>query len=103
MRVLVTGGGGFLGAAAVRALVARGDTAIAFDTQLAHLANEGPLERLIGVPGNITDMANIAQAVSVHKPESIVHCAAIVGVRLLRRGALHLSRAWVVHAGVRPR
>jgi nucleoside-diphosphate-sugar epimerase len=80
MRVLVTGGGGFLGAAAVRALVARGDTAIAFDTQLARLANEGPLERLIRVPGDITDMANIAQAVSVHKPESVVHCAAIVGV-----------------------
>ena len=39
MRVLITGGGGFLGAAIARALVARGDTAIAFDTQLAGLAN----------------------------------------------------------------
>ncbi len=39
MRVLVTGGGGFLGAATVRALLARGDTAIAFDTQLGQLAD----------------------------------------------------------------
>ncbi len=47
MRVLVTGGGGFLGAAAVRALLARGDTAIAFDTRLGALAATGPDERLI--------------------------------------------------------
>jgi len=84
MRVLVTGGGGFLGAAAVRALVARGDTAIAFDTRLDSLTSarasaEGD-ERLIRVPGDITDMANVAGAVLVHKPDAVVHCAAIVGV-----------------------
>jgi UDP-glucose 4-epimerase len=80
MRVLVTGGGGFLGAAAVRALVARGDTAIAFDTQLAQLADAAPSERLVRVLGDITDMANVAQAASVHKADVVVHCAAIVGV-----------------------
>jgi UDP-glucose 4-epimerase len=80
MRVLVTGGGGFLGAATVRALLARGDTAIAFDTQLARLSDAGPAERFLRVPGDITDMANVAQAVLVHKPDAVVHCAAIVGV-----------------------
>jgi nucleoside-diphosphate-sugar epimerase len=80
MRILVTGGGGFLGAAAIRALMARGDTAIAFDTQLAGLADAGPAGRLVRVLGDITDMANVAQAVSVHKPEAVLHCAAIVGV-----------------------
>jgi nucleoside-diphosphate-sugar epimerase len=80
MRVLVTGGGGFLGAAAIRALIARGDTAIAFDTQLAGLAAAGPAERLVRVLGDITDMANVARAVSVHKPDAVLHCAAIVGV-----------------------
>lgn len=80
MRVLVTGGGGFLGAAAVRALLARGDTAIAFDTQLGHLAGAGPELRLVCVQGDITDMANVAQAVLVHKPDAVIHCAAIVGV-----------------------
>jgi UDP-glucose 4-epimerase len=80
MRVLVTGGGGFLGAAAVRALISRGDTAIAFDTQLAQLTDAGSAERLIRVLGDITDMANVAQAVSVHKPDAVLHCAAIVGV-----------------------
>jgi UDP-glucose 4-epimerase len=80
MRVLVTGGGGFLGGAAVRALVARGDTAIAFDTQWAGLAGTKPHERLCRVPGDITDMANLAQAMRVHEPDAVLHCAAIVGV-----------------------
>jgi len=80
MRVLVTGGAGFLGAAAIRALVARGDAAIAFDTRLDGLAKAEGDERLIRIPGDITDMANIAQAVLVHKPDAVVHCAAIVGV-----------------------
>ena len=80
MRVLVTGGGGFLGAAAARALIARGDTAIAFDTQLTQLAEAGPGERSVRIVGDITDMANVAQAMAVHKPDAVLHCAAIVGV-----------------------
>jgi UDP-glucose 4-epimerase len=80
MRVLVTGGGGFLGAAVVRALVARGDTAIAFDTQLASIASVVPEARIVCVPGDITDMANVAQTILLHKPDAVLHCAAIVGV-----------------------
>jgi UDP-glucose 4-epimerase len=80
MRILVTGGGGFLGVAAIRALIARGDTAIAFDTQLTQLTDAAPPERLVRILGDITDMANVAQAVSVHKPDAVLHCAAIVGV-----------------------
>jgi nucleoside-diphosphate-sugar epimerase len=80
MRVLVTGGGGFLGAAAVRALVARGDTAIAFDTQLSGLAGDVADERLIRVAGDITDLANVAQALVIHKADAVLHCAAVVGV-----------------------
>jgi UDP-glucose 4-epimerase len=77
MRVLVTGGGGFLGDAAVQALLARGDIAIAFDT---HFARGAPRERLIRIEGDITDMAALAQAVVAHEPDAVVHCAAIVGV-----------------------
>jgi nucleoside-diphosphate-sugar epimerase len=80
MRVLITGGGGFLGAAIARALVARGDMAIAFDTQLAGLASAAREERLVCMPGDITDLANIAHAVMAHKPDAVVHCAAVVGV-----------------------
>jgi nucleoside-diphosphate-sugar epimerase len=80
VRVLVTGGGGFLGAAAVRALVARGDTAIAFDARLDSLPQPDGSERLIRVQGDITDLAGVAQAVLMHKPDAVLHCAAIVGV-----------------------
>ena len=79
MRVLITGGGGFLGAEVCRALIARGDTAIAFDTQLGALSGIGDTN-LIRVSGDITDMANVAQAVHVHRPGVVVHGAAIVGL-----------------------
>ncbi len=79
MRVLVTGGGGFLGAAVSRALVARGDTAITFDTHFPN-GDIPASERCLRVQGDITDMAALAQTVLVHKPDAVIHCAAIVGV-----------------------
>ena len=84
MRILITGGGGFLGSAVANALLARGDTAIAFDTQFA--ANSGATSQqqtpgqCIRIVGDITDMAALAQAVLTHKPDAVIHCAAIVGV-----------------------
>ena len=84
MRVLITGGGGFLGAAATRALLARGDIVIAFDQRFDSFPSPAPGSVGVGcpirVPGDITDMANLAQAVLAHRPDAIVHCAAIVGV-----------------------
>jgi UDP-glucose 4-epimerase len=79
MRVLITGGGGFLGAEVCRALIARSDTAIAFDTQLSALLGISDTN-LIRVPGDITDMASIAQTMRLHKPDAVIHCAALVGL-----------------------
>ncbi len=79
MRILITGGAGFLGTAVANGLIARGDTAIAFDTHFA--GNSGaPPQQYVRVAGDITDMAALAQAVLVHKPDAVIHCAAIVGV-----------------------
>jgi len=111
VRVLVTGGGGFLGAASVRGLLARGECAIAFDTQLGALAGAGPADRLTLVAGDITDLANVAQAMLVHKPDVVVHAAAIVGllaslgspinvVRVNLEGSLNVFEAMRL-AGVR--
>ncbi len=78
MRVLVTGSSGFLGAAVVRALLARGDTAIGFDTQAGH---DGPADgRLIQVKGDIADSRQVTQAVVAQGPDAVIHCAAIVSV-----------------------
>ena len=78
MRVLVTGGGGFLGAASIEALLARGDSVIAFDTQFSALDTQAP--RLERVTGSITDLAALAQLMLAHKPDAVIHAAAIVGV-----------------------
>lgn len=78
MRILVTGGGGFLGAEVCRALAARGDTALAFDTQFSGLSERDTA--IARVPGDITDMASLAQAMRAHQAQAVIHCAAIVGV-----------------------
>ncbi|MFN0316775.1 MAG: NAD-dependent epimerase/dehydratase family protein [Burkholderiales bacterium] len=78
MKVLVTGGGGFVGGAIVQSLLARGDRVIAFDTHFPPqwAAHEG----LVCLQGDITDMAAVAQAMTRHQPGAVIHAAAIVGV-----------------------
>jgi UDP-glucose 4-epimerase len=78
MRVLVTGSSGFLGAAVVRALLARGDTAIGFDTQARQSGSADG--RLVQVTGDITDSKRVTQTVAAHAPDAVIHCAAIVSV-----------------------
>jgi len=80
MKVLVTGGGGFLGAALSEALVARGDHVTAFDLNFP--------PRVAGVAGNLTlrtgDVTDPASVMSVVKdvaPDAIIHGAAIVGIK----------------------
>ena len=83
MRVLVTGGSGFLGHDVVDRLAARGDVAIPFDTAIgpgiAAMAEARP-GRVVPVTGDITDLANLVAAFRDHAPDAVVHLAAIVGV-----------------------
>lgn len=82
MRVLVTGGGGFLGYETVRRLAQRGDEVVAFDSAfgkpLLALAEGDDAVRV--APGDMTDLANVAQVFSLHRPQAVVHLAAVVGV-----------------------
>ncbi len=79
MRVLVTGGGGFLGRYLVNELAARGDTAIAFDTHLGSLVDTHR-ENVVASQGDLTDLANVAQVFKRYKPDAVIHCGAVVGV-----------------------
>lgn len=81
-KILVTGGAGFVGKAVCKALERRGDQPVALvhegDAGLAKLRAEIP-----GIPvaeADICDVDAVERAFSAHKPEGIVHCAAIVGV-----------------------
>jgi len=81
-RIVVTGANGFLGVEIVRALAARGDEVAAFDITigpaLAAVAEQN--RHVTPVPGEITEWPHIANVIRDHRPEAIVHCAAIVGV-----------------------
>ena len=79
MRVLVSGGSGFLGRAVAEALAARGDTVAAFDTALPAAPGSSPA-RYEQVVADITDPAHVAQVIKRHAPDAVVHCAAIVSV-----------------------
>ncbi len=81
-RLLVTGGAGFLGSAVVEALALRGDEVLAVDiAPNERLAALAATHRTITVAaGEITEWPRMAELVRSHKPEAIVHCAAIVGV-----------------------
>jgi nucleoside-diphosphate-sugar epimerase len=76
MRILITGSSGFLGAAVAQALLARGDSVIAFDAQSAGIAQD----RLTEIVGDITDADLLAHTFEQRRPDAVIHCAAIVSV-----------------------
>lgn len=92
--ILVTGGAGFLGAAVVRRLAARGEHVIALDNfqvgALANLAGLGGTVRL--VTGDATDLAGLLALVKAEKVHRILHCAAIVSVASALEAPAHLTR-----------
>ena len=83
MRILVTGGGGFLGAAAIRALIARGDTAIASlsaadwkkrePERVRHFPCHGTLPHARGaVDGDDHDRSAPSERINSTKPGKLV-------------------------------
>ncbi|MEU8196407.1 NAD-dependent epimerase/dehydratase family protein [Microbispora amethystogenes] len=75
MRVLVTGGGGFLGEAVCRRLAARGDTVHALQR------HRSPALAALGVTQHLADVRDrAAVTAAVAGCEAVVHCAAKAGV-----------------------
>lgn len=83
MKLLVTGGAGFIGSHLVEALLARGDEVVVLDDlstgRAANLA--GPGGRVELVAGSVLDAALVARLVA--RTEGVFHLAARVGVRLV--------------------
>ena len=78
MRVLVTGGAGYVGSHACKALAAAGHLPITYDnlrTGHAWAVRWGPFE-----PGDINDAAQLADAFRRHRPDAVMHFAALAYV-----------------------
>jgi UDP-arabinose 4-epimerase len=78
MKVLVTGGAGYIGSHACKALAQSGHQPVAYD----NLCNGhrtavrwGPLHE-----GDILDSARLADAFAIHKPDAVMHFAALAYV-----------------------
>ena len=74
MKVLVTGGAGYIGSHACKALAASGHEPVAFDNlSEGHrwAVKWGPLEQ-----GDITDPARLAEVFNSHRPDAVMHFAA---------------------------
>ena len=73
--ILVTGGAGYIGAHACKALARAGYTPVAFDnlsTGWAGAVRYGPLEQ-----GDLTDRESVERAFARHRPEAVMHFAAL--------------------------
>ena len=74
-KVLVTGGAGYIGAHACKALAQRGFTPVVFDdlsTGWAESVKWGPLVR-----GDLMDRSAINAALADHRPVAVMHFAAL--------------------------
>lgn len=77
MKVLITGGAGFIGSHLADRLLARGDEVLAIDNfATARRDNLGEHERLTLIEGSIVDPALVEEAFSSFGPEVVAHAAA---------------------------
>ncbi|WP_448954607.1 dTDP-glucose 4,6-dehydratase [Labrys neptuniae] len=82
MRVLVTGGAGFIGSALVRLLVGEGDVEVLNFDKLTYAGNPNSLRSIANKPnyqfvqGDIADRGAVDAALAVFRPNAIMHLAA---------------------------
>jgi nucleoside-diphosphate-sugar epimerase len=81
-KILVTGACGWLGAEIVRTLLARGDAVVAADLgvspAMTALAEHDP--KLVAVAADIGEWPQVVKLFRDHRPDAVIHAAAIVGV-----------------------
>ncbi|MFM8270893.1 MAG: NAD-dependent epimerase/dehydratase family protein, partial [Gemmata sp.] len=82
MRVLITGGYGFIGAWIIRNLLARGAQVWVYDLRedarrLKLILPEREVAKVTFVLGDVTDLGALSKAVSSHKISHVVHLAGL--------------------------
>lgn len=82
MRILVTGGSGFIGSAVIRYLIRQTDVEVVNLDKLTYAAPPGALEEVEGNPRyrfekvDVCDGAEVARVFEEHQPGSVMHLAA---------------------------
>jgi nucleoside-diphosphate-sugar epimerase len=82
MRVLITGGYGFIGAWIIRNLLARGDEVWVYDLRedarrLRLILPDSAVARVTFIQGDVTDLKGLSAAISAHKISHIIHLAGL--------------------------
>ncbi|MCS6865800.1 MAG: NAD(P)-dependent oxidoreductase [Gemmataceae bacterium] len=82
MRVLITGGYGFIGAWIIRNLLARGDAVWVFDLREDHrrlrlILPETEVAKVHFIPGDVTDLAALTTALAQHQITHVIHLAGL--------------------------
>jgi nucleoside-diphosphate-sugar epimerase len=82
MRVLITGGYGFIGAWIIRNLLARGDEVWVFDLRednrrLRLILPAVEVAKVRFVPGDVTDLPALSAAISQHQITHVIHLAGL--------------------------
>lgn len=92
MKMLITGGAGFIGSATAKKLIERGDSVVLvdnfndyYDPQLKHdrikVLLKGYKGKYVLYTGDIRDRAFLEKVFKKEKPDKIIHLAAMAGVR----------------------
>ena len=77
MRILITGGAGFIGSHVADRLLARGDEVLVIDNyETGRRDNLTAQDRLLAVEGSITDAALMQRTFDDFRPDMVVHAAA---------------------------
>src|SRR6266540_1080018 len=82
MRVLITGGYGFIGAWIIRNLLARGDEVWVYDLRedarrLRLILPESEVAKVAFVQGDVTDLKSLSAAIATHKISHVIHLAGL--------------------------
>src|SRR6476646_1055174 len=82
MRVLITGGYGFIGAWIIRNLLARGDQVWVYDLRedarrLRLILPEEKVKQVEFVPGDVTDLPGLSAAIAKYEISHVIHLAGL--------------------------
>jgi nucleoside-diphosphate-sugar epimerase len=82
MRVLITGGYGFIGAWIAKNLLAKGDEVFVYDLKedprrLRLILPDEQVKRVVFVPGDVCDLKTLSAAIAKHQITHIIHLAGL--------------------------